>query len=137
MSDSLWLTIDRIATFCGLLAFIGTAYSAYQWWRHLRRERQLQQPVAIRLVALEGGTQLYVLPFQPPRRIVTRAEVLGLLGMIPSAEAGKRFEWAWLHEPEFMRQLEEIHLGQRQELHIPVTEAEFAQLVTTPRPAAG
>ena len=128
MSDSTWLIIDRIATICGLIAFLGTAYSAYQWWRHLRREKTLRQPVCIHLVRKCNGDLLYVLPFQPPRRLITRAEVLGLLGMIPSAEAGKRFEWAWLHQPEFMNHLEEIHLGLRDVLEIRITDAEFAQI---------
>jgi|GEM_PF-3119522 len=133
MSESTWLIIDRIGMICGIVAFLGATYSALQWWRHLRREKQLGQPVPIRLTTEDGNTIRYQLPYQPPRRLITRAEVLGLLGMIPSAEAGKRFEWVWLHQPEFMQVLEEIHLGRKDALEIRITDAEVAQ-ISLPRP---
>ena len=126
MSESSWLLLDRIGIACGILAFVGAAYSAIMWMRQHRRERRLREPVPIRLISAEDGRRLHELPFQPPRRIVTRAEVLGLLGMIPSRQ--QRFDWAWLHDEQFMRHLEEVHMGQRQVLEIPVTAEEFAQL---------
>ena len=125
MSESAWPLLDRIGIVCGILAFIGSAYSAGMWVRHHLRERKLREPVPVRILCAENGHR-YELPFQPPRRIVTRAEILGLLGMIPSRQ--QRFDWAWLHDEQFMRHLEEVHMGQRQVLEIPVTAEEFAQL---------
>ncbi|MBP7951806.1 MAG: hypothetical protein KA004_19345 [Verrucomicrobiales bacterium] len=121
-----WDTLDKIGTLVGLLAFLGTAYSAWRWWRHQRREKVLDMPIPIRLVDGESGRTLLELPHQPPRRNVTRAEVLGLLGMIPSRQ--QRFDWRHLHSPQFMTQLNEVYRGRRGELSIPVTAAEFAQL---------
>ena len=129
----MWDFLDKLAILTGLVAFAGTAYSAFKWWQHQRRQRELEVPVPVRLVSALGGSLLYELPFQPPRRTVTRAEVLGLLGMIPSTEPGRRYEWEWLHQPEFMRDLEEIYQGKRQVLEIHLNEAEFAQVrVGTP-----
>ena len=126
LSESTWLCLDRISIVCGILAFLGTAYSVFRWWRHQQRERQLREPVVIRLVAEQGGRQLLELPYMPTRRTVTRAEVLGLLGMIPSRQ--QRFDWKWLLKPQFMQHIEEIHSGTRNVLEIPITEEEFRQL---------
>jgi hypothetical protein len=136
----MWETLDKLGTILGLLAFVGTAYSALKWWQHQRREKVLAHRIPIRLTAMEDGKILYEFPFQPPRRTVTRAEVMGLFGAIPSAEAGKRFEWGWPHRPEFMLHLEEIHRGSRHTLEIPLTAEEFDQIkvpaVRQPTPAA-
>lgn len=126
MSESAWQLLDRIAIVAGLLAFLGTAYSAFKWWQHQRRQHELEKPVPIKLVDAKSGRVLLELPHQPPRRSVTRAEVLGLLGMIPSRQ--QRFDWAWLHDARFMHHLEAVHRGQRHVLEIPVTPEEFAQL---------
>jgi hypothetical protein len=130
MSESAWLLLDRIGIICGILAFLGTAYSAFRWWRHQSRERQLQEPVIVRLVAEEDGRHLLELPHRPARRTVTRAEVLGLLGMIPSRQ--QRFDWKWLLDARFMQHIEEIHRGDRDVLEIPLTAAEFRQLDLPP-----
>ena len=124
MSDSAWQILDRATIVTGILAFLGTAYSAFRWWQHQRRQRELEKAVPIRLIREDGRE--YPLPYEPPRRTVTRAEVLGLLGMIPSRQ--QRFDWAWLHDARFMQHLDEIHRGSRDTLQIPVTMAEFAQL---------
>lgn len=126
MSDSIWLILDRTSIFTGLLAFLGTIFSVGMWLRQIFRERTLRQAIPIRLVSEDGVTLRYELPYQPVRRVITRAEVLGLLGMIPSKQ--QRFDWGWLHDPKFMKHLEEIHQGQRSSLDIPISEKEAAQL---------
>lgn len=118
----LWLILDR---FTIILALLASSYSAFSWWRHDRREKQLQQPIPIRPIFADDSHQL---PYQPSRRLITRAEVLGHLGMIPSTEAGKRFEWGHLHKAEFMRNIEAIYLGTKHTLDIPLTQAERDQL---------
>jgi hypothetical protein len=129
-SESTWLLLDRIGIICGILAFLGTAYSAFRWWRHQQRERQLQQPVTVRLVAKKDGRLLLELPYKPARGTVSRAEVLGLLGMIPSRQ--QRFDWQWGFEPQFMQDIEEIYRGDRDVLEIPLSDAEFRQLEVPP-----
>lgn len=126
MSDSFWLFLDRFSIVCGLLAFVGTGYSACMWMRHQRREKTLRDLVPVHLVSADDGRILYRLPYQPPRRLVTRAEVLGLLGMIPSRQ--QRFDWGHLHSTDFMRHLDEIHQASRHSLEIPVSIEEFGQL---------
>ena len=132
MSNSAWQFLDRATIVTGIFAFLCTLYSAFRWWQHQRREKIMAHRIPIRLVSADDGSLRYEFPFQPPRRTVTRAEVMGLFGAIPSAEAGKRFEWAWPHRPEFMQHLEEVHRGERRALEIPLTEDEFAQLKLPP-----
>jgi hypothetical protein len=126
MSESIWLILDRVGIIAGLLAFLGTTYSAFRWWKHQRRQKELEAPISIQLIDATTTRILLILPYQPPRRSITRAEVLGVLGMIPSRQ--QRFDWAWLHEARFMQQLEEVHRGERHVLEIPITESEFSQL---------
>lgn len=122
----MWETLDKIAIVAGLLAFFGTVYSALMWLRYFLKEKRLNLPIPIYLVSAGKWEPLYKLPFKPTRRIVTRAEVLGLLGMIPSRQ--ERIDWTWLHDPEFMRHIEEVHRGDRDSLEIPLSPAEFDQL---------
>jgi len=136
MSDATWQILDRLTIAFSLLGMVGALYSAFQWWVHVRREKVMSQPIAIRLVdAANPGHLFYQLPYTPPRSMVTRSEVMGLLGMIPSAEEGKRFEWAWLHQPDFIDRLSEIHHARLHSLEIPLTAAEQAQ-VKLPQPSA-
>lgn len=128
----MWELLDRIAIIAGLIGFFGTAYSAFMWLRHFRREKRLNQPIPIRLVSTGKWEPLHTLPFRPVRRIVTRAEVLGLLGMIPSRQ--ERFDWTWLHNPEFMHHIEEVHSGERDSLEIPLSPDEYAQLDLSAHP---
>jgi len=122
----MWNLLDKIGTILGLLAFIGTTYSALMWMRQFRIEKRMLEAVAIRLVSAKEGRLLHELPYKPARRLITRSEVLGLLGMIPSRQ--QRFDWRWLHEPDFMRHLEAVYRGERCHLEIPVTDDEFSQL---------
>ena len=108
MSDSTWLFLNQLSVLTSLLAFFGTAYSAAMWLRHWRRQEALEEPVPIRLVDADTGKLLFELPYHPPRRLITRSEVLGFLGMIPSHR--QRFDWKWLIDPEFMTRLQEIHM---------------------------
>ena len=127
-----WLILDRVTI---VIALMASLYSAFSWWLHHRREKQLQTPVPVRLISAEDGRLLYELPFQPPRRLVTRAEILGLLGMIPSTVEGQRFEWAWLHEQQFMHDLQAIHQAKMHRLEIPLTATELTQVMLSPAPS--
>lgn len=124
MSEFTWLLLDRIGIVTGLLAFLGTTFSASMWLRQILRERKMREPVPIRIVVEDG--RRYELPIQPPRRIVTRAEVLGLLGMIPSRQL--RFDWKYFLDAPFLQHVEEVYRGKRDALEISLTAEEFAQL---------
>jgi hypothetical protein len=58
---------------------------------------------------------------------VTRAEMLGRMGMMPMKDAGKRFTFGFFSQPDFLRGLNEIQDGDGDELLIPVSEIEMSQ----------
>lgn len=129
MSDNLWTALERATI---LTAVVTSVYSAVSWARQHRRERQLRQSIRIQLTTLDRENVRYELSIRPPRRLITRAEVLGLLGMLPSKEAGRRFSWDWLHHPEFLNDLVGIYEGESDILQIPLNDEEFSQLRLPP-----
>lgn len=127
--DAFWVGLDKYGM---LVAAAASLYSAAMWVIQKRRERRMKDPIVIRLVCEETAGVLYELPIRPPRGTVTRAEVLGLLGMIPSRQ--QRFDWKNLIDPEFMDQLAEVVARRRNVVEIAISAAEFAQL-ETPSPS--
>ena len=78
-------------------------------------------------LSLQGGSQSVPLPLELRRRDVTRAELLGRLGMVPMAQPGKRFSIRHLATPEFIRGVNAIADGETSSLVIPVTVDELEQ----------
>lgn len=61
------------------------------------------------------------------RRDLTRAEILGRLGMVPMKQPGKRFAIRHLATPEFIRAINEVVDRKTSELVIPCSQEEFDQ----------
>lgn len=115
-----------------ILGSAGAIYSGWSWFMARRRNRILDQPVTIRLVSIVDGRELFVLPYSPARRTLTRAELLGLLGMIPSGQ--KRYDWKSLIEPQFFQSIEDTLQGKCATIDISLSEEEFRQLDLQPSP---
>jgi len=82
-----------------------------------------KQPITI---ILKSGDKEHKLPTTIQRRWLTRAELLGRLGMI---NQGKRFDISFLNTPEFYNHLDEIADGKdAMTLTIELTDAEYQQL---------
>lgn len=120
----MWDTLEKILTVIGVA---GAVYSAWSWYSFRRREKVLSQPVRIRLVQAVTGSPILELPYQPPRRQIIRAEVLGFLGMVSGQP---RFTIAFLNSPDFFNRLADIADGSASVLEIRVTPEE--QAVFTP-----
>ena len=116
----MWEHLDKFLTVIGVL---GALYSAGNWWSYRRREKKLSAHVIIRLVQAVTGSVLYELPYQPQRRFITRAEVLGFLGMV---SGGRRFDIAFISTPDFLQRIEDVFTGHLSVLDIKVTAEEFA-----------
>jgi hypothetical protein len=68
------------------------------------------------------------LPIELRRAELTRAEILGRIGMIPMKEKGKRFSLEYLNTSKFLRRINEIIEGHGDsDLVIPCTEEELNQ----------
>lgn len=89
------------------------------------KERQ-EQKISVKLQ--NGARQLLDLPIELCRAELTRAEILGRIGMIPMAEKGKRFTLSYLSTPDFLRQIHQVVEGNGDDvLTIPCNEEEFKQ----------
>lgn len=117
----------------GSLASIGGAVFALMAWAKAGR---IQEELALEkkrlnksiTVTLQYGSKQIKLPMDFRRADLTRAEVLGRLGMIPMKDIGKRFSISYLSSPEFLKQIDMIVEGDGESLlTIPCNETEFHQ----------
>lgn len=124
---------NAFGTFVGLLA----AFFSLLAWLKARRIQKDQQAEKARqsksiTVTLQYGGKKIELPVELRRAELTRAEVLGRLGMIPKTIKGSRFDLAYLNTPEFFKQVHQIMDGSGDAvLTIPCTQEEFEQFDLT------
>lgn len=80
-------------------------------------------------VILKNGNLEVKLPLRLRRADLSRAEILGRVGMIPMKEKGRRFSLKYLSNPEFLDQLNQIRTASHEAdiLTILCTEEEMAQ----------
>ncbi len=111
----------------GALGAVGAFAASAANWLHARRlERRAAEPVKVRLV-LEGEGRSIDLPLEMRRRDLSRAELLGRLGMLPMRELGRRFSLRHLAKPAFMRDLARVLDGESAVLTIPASIEELDQ----------
>lgn len=127
--------MEVLGTLSDLFGVAGALFALAAWVQSrrlrddIRREQARQeQPIQIRLRLQGEANRSIVLPITLKRRELTRAELLGRLGMIPMREPGKRFSLVHLSTPEFLAQI-----GEAQDatsayiITIPCTSTEFEQ----------
>ena len=99
----MWDIIDKLATIIGLISVIIAAWSAWKLRRETKRQWQKENE-QIKII-LRSATKEITLPVELQRGGLTRAELLGLIGMLPMKEKGKRFELCFLSTHEFSQRL--------------------------------
>ena len=121
-------TIADMAGVIGAIAAIFAWLAARRTCDELLAERlRLQRPIIVELV-LESEDDRRVLDIGLRRAELTRAELLGRLGMLPMREAGKRFSLAYLAKRDFLAQLSRAQDDHgAASIRIPCTAAEFEQ----------
>lgn len=120
---------DWIASISGILGFVFALFAWIQAWT-LRREleREKQRLAKTVNVVVNYGAKKIELPVALRRGELTRAEVQGLLGVLPMKKKGERYSIAYLNNEEFFHQLRQIGDGQSDSiLTIPITDEELAQ----------
>ncbi len=117
MSSSLGIVADIIAIITAIAAVISAVQATRLRQQQVREQRQRDERIKIILTA--GNRQLE-LPWAIRRETLTRAEVGGLLGMLPidpskAIGEGKqpRYQIKYLSTRAFMEQIEEIAVGKR------------------------
>ena len=115
--------VGHVANLSGLIAAV---FSVAIWANIRLTERRQAEEVVVKL-RLESGERENALPLAIVRRDLSRAELLGRIGMLPMRQKGARFSLRTLGSPDFMGDLNQVIGGRTSTLVIPCSEEEFDQ----------
>ncbi len=120
--------LEFVGHLANIFGFVGGVFALLVWLK-LRALDRLDEQVQIllRLTPEEGKGKEILLPLEMTRRDVTRAEILGRMGMLPMVEKGKRFSIRYLSTPEFYRGLNAVAANKADTLVIPCSPEEIDQ----------
>jgi hypothetical protein len=116
--------LEVVGNVSNVFGAIGGGFALLAWLR-LRAFDRENDPVKI-ILALSGQEARIALPLEMRRRDLTRAELLGRLGMLPMREPGKRFSLSALASADFMRAVNAAREG-ASVVEIPCSQAELDQ----------
>lgn len=119
-----WDILDKIGIFAAVASiFISLSIRTYLW----RKEKRDNALIDIRLYCPDPETTI-TLQGQIRRKNLTRAEVQGLLGILPMKNKGQRYQLQALNQAAFFDKLEEAQVnGEVHELVIECTSEELEQ----------
>jgi hypothetical protein len=116
---------DIIGISGALFALLGWQ-KARQVQEELEREK-IRQNKEVQVVLAHGADKIE-LSVELRRAELTRSEILGRIGMIPTKKPGRRFAIASLNTPEFLKQINQVAMGSGEGiLTIPCTKEEMEQ----------
>lgn len=122
--NATWDYFDKIGIAASLVAML---FSILIWLNQKRREKQEYALLDICLHCSETN-QCIKLVGQIRRKNLTRAEVQGLLGILPMKEKGKRYDLPYLNQKAFFDALEDAQVnGELKELIIFCTDLDLEQ----------
>ena len=106
LSKSIWDGLDKFGIVVGLVTGV---VSIIIWVYLLRKEKKDNDLIAISLVvpALDFKATL---PGKIRRKNLTRAELQGMLGILPMQKAGSRYQLDVLNDPAFFDRLEQAQV---------------------------
>jgi len=106
---SVWDYIDKISI---VAALVGMCFSIAIWLNQKNKEKQDNVLIDIRLHCPEPETTV-TLQGQIRRKNLTRAEVQGLLGILPMKDKGKRYALPALNQRAFFEALEQAQVDSK------------------------
>jgi hypothetical protein len=115
--------VGQVADLAGA---VGGVFAAFGVLRLMAAERRLKERVEV-VLKLQGDGKSIILPLELLRRDVSRAELLGRLGMLPMREKGSRFSIRAIASPAIIRELNAVVEGKSSTIVIPVTGEEIEQ----------
>ena len=118
--------LEVIGQVSNLAGAIGGIIAAFGVIKMLAAQRRQAENVVVAL-RLEGEEGTIDLPLEMLRRDVSRAELLGRIGMLPMRQKGARVAIRSLSTPAFMRAVNEVVEGRISTLVIPATSGEIEQ----------
>lgn len=124
--------MELLSPIADVVGILGAFFALFAWIKArqvrqiLEKERWRQNELV--KVILSYGAEKLELPVALRREELTRAEILGRLGMIPMKTKGQRFSLGYLNTAGFLEQITQILNGSRgTTLIISCTEEEFHQ----------
>lgn len=124
--------LEWIGLVADTIGIAGAIFALFAW-RQTRQIRKIQEQELARQnrrvrVILQHGGEKIELPMQLRRAELSRAEILGRIGMIPMKKKGARFSLAYTSKPEFLAQINQVLDGTADgTITIACTEDEFRQ----------
>jgi len=119
------IVFEVIAQASNIAGAIGGIVAAIGVVKMLATQRRALEHVEVQL-RLEGEGRTVALPLEMLRKDISRAELLGRLGMALKNQ-GQRFSLKALSTPAFMRAVNEVVEGRTSTLVIPCTKEELDQ----------
>ena len=116
--------LEIIGNFSNIAGAVSGIAAALGVLKLLAANRRQEQPIVVSLVLQDGGESV-VLPLRMRRRDVTRAELLGRLGMF--TKGGGRFSLAALSDPETLDGINYVVEGKSSSLVLPCSPEELEQ----------
>lgn len=126
-------SLEWVGLVADIIGILGAVFALLAWRqaRQLREDLKQEQTRQNQVVQVElrQGEKTYALPVLQLRRgELSRAEILGRIGMIPMKKKGQRFEIRYTNTAEFLKQINQILDGKVDSiLTIPCTDDEFEQ----------
>ena len=124
--------MQLLSILADVIGIAGAFFALFAWWQArqvrsaLQREQSRQRKKVT--IVLSHGSEQYEIPIQLQRAEITRAEVLGVLGMLPMKERGKRFSIGFISTRDFLDEINEIIISEGdRRLRIPCQKEEFEQ----------
>jgi hypothetical protein len=120
--------------FADVLSVIGAFYAFFAWLqakansKQITREQQRMNS-RIKVILVENVSKRQIVLPVPPRRLeLTRAELLGRIGMIPRKNKSEFFVLSYLNSSSFFQELNRIQASdQEEDLVIPCNSQEIDQ----------
>lgn len=108
-------TLNWIGLIADIIGILGATFAVGAWWqsRQIKMEldaEKMRQQKTIRIV-LSYGDKKIELPVPLLRSELTRQEILGRIGMIPTKNPKERYEIRYLNTLEFWQQLTQVMEG--------------------------
>ena len=120
--------------FADVLSVVGSAFALFGWLQAKANNKQITREQErmnsrIKVILMENvSKRQIVLPVHLRRLELTRAELLGRMGMIPMKNKNNRFALSYLHTASFLQELNRIQASNKEEdLIIPCSSEEIEQ----------
>ena len=131
--------MEWIGLVADIIGILGAIFALFAWLkaRELQQElerEKMRQHKEVQVVLAHGANKIE-LSVKLRRAELTRAEILGRIGMIPMKKKEDRFSIAYLDTPDFLQQINQIIEGTDEGiLTIACTKREFEQFDLSKRP---